>query len=137
MLSLMGGNHLLPLFHMAKLFIWVNETKKVLTSLIKNYFCIDYIACQLKKLSEIPVGYGRGYKHGDKKIDRILVIVIPDLLINLMSCRRFLKNIHYVVIIKCPKRMLEYYFSKVFTILECNYNNLEKLPNDVKQITHA
>ena len=33
--------------------------------------------------------------------------------------------------------MLEYYFSKVFTILGCNDNNLEKLPNDVKQRTHA
>ena len=56
---------------------------------------------------------------------------------NLMSCHVFLKNINYVVILKCPKRMLEYYFSKGFTILECNYNDLEKLPNDLKKITHA
>ena len=33
--------------------------------------------------------------------------------------------------------MLEYYFSKGFTILEYNDNNLEKLPNDVKKRTHA
>ena len=33
--------------------------------------------------------------------------------------------------------MLEFYFSKGFTILECNYNNLEKLPNDGKQRTCA
>ena len=33
--------------------------------------------------------------------------------------------------------MLEYYFSKGFTILEGNVNHLEKLPNDVKQIIHA
>ena len=33
--------------------------------------------------------------------------------------------------------MLEYYLSKGFTILELNDNSLEKLPNDVKQITHA
>ena len=32
---------------------------------------------------------------------------------------------------------MEYYFSKGFTILECNDNNLEKLPNDVKQIIHS
>ena len=56
---------------------------------------------------------------------------------NLMSCHGFLKDINYVVILKCPKRMLEYYFSKGFTILECNYNNLAKLPNDIKQITHV
>ena len=28
MLSLLGENHLLPLFHMAKRFIWINETQK-------------------------------------------------------------------------------------------------------------
>ena len=33
--------------------------------------------------------------------------------------------------------MLEYYFSKGFYILECNDNNLEKLPNKVEQIIHA
>ena len=33
--------------------------------------------------------------------------------------------------------MLEYYFSKDFTILECNDNNLAKLTNDAKQTIHA
>ena len=33
--------------------------------------------------------------------------------------------------------MLEYYFSKGFTILEFNDNNLEKLSNDAKQRIHA
>ena len=55
---------------------------------------------------------------------------------NLLSCYDFLNNIHFIVILKCPKRMLKYYFSKGFTILECNYNNLAELPNDVKQRTH-
>ena len=39
----------------------------------------------------------------------------------------------YVVILKCPKRMLEYDFSKGFTILEYNVKNLAKPPNDVKK----
>ena len=33
--------------------------------------------------------------------------------------------------------MLEYHFSKEFSILERNLNNLAKLPNEVKQIIHA
>ena len=33
MLSLLGANHRLTLFHMAKRFIWINETKNVLMSL--------------------------------------------------------------------------------------------------------
>ena len=54
-----------------------------------------------------------------------------------MSCHSFLKNINYVVILKCPKRTLKYYLSKGFSILECNVNNLEKLPNEVKQRIYA
>ena len=72
-----------------------------------------------------------------KRFDRILGIGIPYSFVNLISCRGFLKNIHSVFIVKFPKRTLEYYFSKGFTILECNDNNLAKLPNYVKQRTHA
>ena len=68
---------------------------------------------------------------------KVLGIGIPYLLMSLMSCHVFLKNIKSAVILKWFKRMLEYYFSKGFTILECNYNDLEKFPNFVKQITHA
>ena len=38
MLSLLGANHLPPLFHMAKSFIWLNETKKHI-----NEFTIGYM----------------------------------------------------------------------------------------------
>ena len=78
-----------------------------------------------------------GYKHGGKGFNIILGIEIPDLFIKLMSCNVFFKNINYFVILKCPKRMLEYYFSKGFAILGCNVNNLSKLPNEVKQRIHA
>ena len=80
---------------------------RVIYTLTKNYVYINYLACQSKKLSEIPVDSVGSSKHGDKIFDKILGIVIPDLLINLMSCRGFLRNINYVVILKCPKRMLE------------------------------
>ena len=33
--------------------------------------------------------------------------------------------------------MLEYYFPKRFGILECNFNDVEKTPNKVKQRIHA
>ena len=38
MLSLLGENHRLPLFHMAKHFIWLDETKKRI-----NEFTIGYM----------------------------------------------------------------------------------------------
>ena len=83
------------------------------------------------------MGSRGGYKYGDKKINIVLGIGIPDFLMNLISCRGFLNNINYVVVLKCPKSMLGYYFSKGFNILECNVNNLEKLLNDVKQRINA
>ena len=79
-------------------------------TVIKNYVCIDYLAGKPKQLSGIPVDSGGDPKNGDKSFDRILGIGIPDLLMNLIYCCGFLKSIYYVVIFKCPKRILEYYF---------------------------
>ena len=71
----------------------------VIYSIIKNYVCIDYLACIKKKWSEITMGSKWSSKHGYKSFDRILGIGIPYLLMNLMYCHGFLKNINYVVII--------------------------------------
>ena len=73
-------------------------------------------------------------KHGNKSYDKILGIEIPS---NLISCHVFLKNINPVVILKFPKRILKYYFSKGFTLFDCNNNNLAKIPNEVKDRIHA
>ena len=87
----------------------------------------------MKTLGEISVDS----KYVEKDFNRMLNIGIPDLLMNLFLCHGFLKNIRSIVVLKCPKRMLEYYFSKIFGILECNFNDLEKLLNEVKQRIHA
>ena len=42
-----------------------------------------------------------------------------------------------VVVLKCPKRMFESYFSKGFTYFDCNIINLEKLPTEVKVRIHV
>ena len=85
----------------------------------------------------MPVGSRGGSKYGDRSFDRILGIGIPDLLMDLMYCHGFLKKIDSVIILKCTKRMLEYYFPKVFNILECNVNNLAKLTIDIKKRIYA
>ena len=59
----------------------------------------------------------------EKTFNRILGIGFPYLLMKLLSCHGFLINIDSVVILKFPKRMLEYYFSKGLGILEWNFNN--------------
>ena len=45
-----------------------------------------------------------------------------------------MKNINYNSILLCPLRMLEYYFSRGFIILELNSNNLSRIANEAKQI---
>ena len=50
----------------------------VIYTIIKNYVYIHYLACQRKKLSEIPKDSGGGSKHGDISFDRILGIGITD-----------------------------------------------------------
>ena len=90
-----------------------------------------------KKISELPLVSGGGYKNEEKRFDKILGTGIPDLLMNLMSCHGFLNNKDPFVILKCPKRMLEYYFSKWLTYFDCTINNLEELTSEVKFIIHA
>ena len=46
----------------------------VIYTIIKHYVCIDYLACQSKKLSEMPVGSGEDSKHGDKSLDKYWVL---------------------------------------------------------------
>ena len=53
----------------------------VMYTIIKKCVCIDYLAYQIKELSEITVGS----KHVDYFFDRILGIGIPDFLMNLKS----------------------------------------------------
>ena len=52
----------------------------------------------------MPVGSGGDSKHGDKRFDRILGIGITDLLMNLMSCSGFLKNMDSFVILKLTQK---------------------------------
>ena len=72
-----------------------------------------------------------------KYFNGCLGIGIPDLLKNLLSCHGFTKNIKSIVVLKCSRRILEYYFSKVFIILERNSNSLKKNQNLSKQRIHA
>ena len=98
-----------------------------------NFPFIYYIACQSYKLSEICVDG----KYLVKYFNKFLGIGIPYFLMNLFLCHGFRKNIKYIFILKYPIRMLEYYFSKRFGILERNPNNLKKIPNLAKQKIHA
>ena len=103
----------------------------VIYTIISKYVCIDYLGSE-KKLSGLRLGHGGSYKHINKKYDNVLGFLIPDMLINLLSCHGFLRNNDSVVILKFPNRMFEYYFNKGFIIFYCDENNLERLPSEIK-----
>ena len=65
--------------------------------------------------------------------DNLFGIGIPDILLKMLSCHGFLNNNESIVILKCPNRMSEYYFNKVFIRLTCDEDHLNKLPKLVQQ----
>ena len=60
--------------------------------------------------------------------DNLFGIGIPDILLKMLSCHRFLNNNESIVILKCSNRMSEYYFNKGFIQLTCDEDNLKILP---------
>ena len=71
--------------------------------------------------------------YSGKSSEKLLGIGIPYLLINLLSCHGFIKNINFTVILLYPSQMLEDYFSKRFVFLERNSNNLKIITNEAKK----
>ena len=67
----------------------------------------------------------------------MLGIVIIELLTNIISFHEFTKDKNSTVILLCHTRLLEYYLSKGFVILEHNSNNSSSVSNKSKQIIHA
>ena len=73
------------------------------------------------------------YKQHHKDYDNVLGFGIPDILLNLLCCQGFSKNNDYVVILKCPHRMSEYYFNKRFIMFDYDEVNLKILPYQVDE----
>ena len=63
--------------------------------LIENYVSIDYLSCQLKKLS--PISSKPTFEF--KRFRILPVIGIPELLLNLVSCHGFMKKPNSTVIL--------------------------------------
>ena len=103
----------------------------VIFIIISNYVCINYLVYEIF-LSDLHLGTGGSYKHFNKIYDRVLGFGIPDLLMIFFSCHGFLKNNDSVVTLKFPNRMFEYYFNKGFIIFDCDKNNLERIPYEIK-----
>ena len=83
--------------------------------------------------SELRIGCTLKTNHEGVEYDNLFGIGIPDILLNMLSFHVFLNNNESIVILKCPNRMSEYYFNKVFIPLTCDEDHLNKLPISVQQ----
>ena len=63
-------------------------------------------------------------------------IGIPELLMNIMSYYRFVKNKKSTVILSCCRKLVDHNLSKVFVIIENDSSNFSDVPLCVKQITN-
>ena len=104
----------------------------VIFTIISKHVCIDYLGYEKSKWSDLPLGVPGRYKHLDKNYDNVLGFLITDLLLIFLSCQGFSKNNEYVVILKFPHRMSEYYFNKWFIIFDFDEENLKRLPSQLK-----
>ena len=92
---------------------------------VLRYVCIDYLGTEITKISQLKLGRSLKTRHEDKDYDKWFGIGIPDIFMNMLSCQVFLNNNDFIVILKCPNRMSQYYFNKGFIQLTCDEGHLK------------
>ena len=98
-----------------------------------NYVCIDYPSCQLKTLRIISSNII--FKQTIFNI--LLVIGIPEMLMNLVYCHGFMEKPNATVILTFRYHLVNNHLAKGFFTIEKNYNQLSVLTNDAKLRIHA
>ena len=98
----------------------------VIYTTIDKYVCVDYLGSDKSRLKRLNIGCAGSNKHNGVDYNNVLGICIPDLFLNSLSCHVFLNNNDFVVILKFPYRMSEYYFIKGFVIIECDEYHLKQ-----------
>ena len=125
--------------HVISLLIFYKTRKimmyKVLGSLvhctIENYFYLYYLCLQQAEL------YLASKISENTKFNEISGIVIPELLMNIMSCHGFMNEKKLTVMLSCCRKLVKYYLSKSFVVIENNSNVFRDVPLRVKQRINA
>ena len=91
----------------------------VIYTIIDKYVCIDYLSTEKKKISDLKIACTGPRKHDGMDYNNLFGIGIPDILF-MLSCHGCLNNDDSIVILKCPNRIYEYYFNRVFFELTCD-----------------
>ena len=62
---------------------------------------------------------------------------IPDILMNIMSCRGFVKYLLSTVILACCNALVPYHISKGFVIVETEVGGVDNIPIIMKKQNNA
>ena len=92
----------------------------VIYTIIEKYVYIDYLVTEKLKISYLKIVCTGSSKNNGMDYNNLFGIGIPDLLLNMLSCHGILNNNDYVIILKCPNRIFDYYFNKSVIALECD-----------------
>ena len=93
--------------------------------------CVYYLFLQPAKLSLAYKGFE------NTTFNDISGIGIPGLLMNIISCHGFVNVNKSTVILSCHRKLVDYYLSGVFVILEKYSSAFSYVPLRVKQIINA
>ena len=103
----------------------------VVYCIINNYGCADYLCCHKNKLHVANKGFE------NTTYNDISGIGIPELLMNIISCRGFVNNTKSDAILSYRSKLVDYCLSKGFVIFENNSSALRNVPLHAKQKNNA
>ena len=110
---------------------------KVLSSIVycimENFFCVDCMCRAKKKLCVTCKGKGVE----NRTYNAVSGIVVPELLMNIISCRLFANNKKSAVILSCRSKLVDYYIQKNYVLLKNNSKVFNNVPLRVKEIINA
>ena len=98
--------------------------------IIQVYFYWIFVPTE-KKLSLPHIGFE------DTPYDELSIIGIPEILLNIVSCHGFSQEENQKVILMWRIKLVLYYLSKGFVMLEKYFQDLKKIPTWFKQRNHA
>ena len=107
-----------------------NVLGSVIFGIMEKYCFLDDLCIQQDK----PSSNDRSIK--DTTFYDFSGIVIPEVLMNIMSCNGFAQEVNTTVILKCHWQLFSYYLSKDFVILYHRTYALENINLTAKQQIH-
>ena len=78
---------------------------------------------------------GQGFEN--RTYNAVSGIVVPELLMNIISCHIFANNKESAVILSCRSKLVDYYFQKNYVLLKNNSKVFNNVPLRVKQRINA